>query len=121
MTHGAVACVAWASLRTQRRVADVGVTLITGMNAMNHQVVTDTRSQLLRVVRSRNQRRIVAKNAHFHLVAVIAVEVEEKMTLITGSGLSNDSTRLYRRSVYREIDHLVDSSGPHIHLGHGSG
>src|SRR4051812_11707440 len=38
VAHGAVACVAGAALRAQCRIADVGVVLISAVNAVNQQV-----------------------------------------------------------------------------------
>src|SRR4051794_40962308 len=96
MAHFAVAWVAPAPLRAHCRVADVAEILITAMNAVNHQVEAVTLGQLIRSVCIPSQRRIVAKNAHLHLVAVIAVEGERRMALIAGSSLDHRSPRLYR-------------------------
>ena len=100
VAHGAIAGVARVSLRVHGRVADVGVTLIGAVNAVDQQVEIDTREPVHPGrPDSRCKRSIVAKNAHFHLVAVIAVEGQEAMALITGSCLNHRPARLHSRSI----------------------
>ena len=99
VAHGAITSVARAALRAQCRVADVGVVLISAVNAVDQQVEVNPSCWLTRIISICGKRRIVAKYAHLRLVAVIAVEGKREMTLIAGSGWNRRSPRLHRRSI----------------------